>query len=68
MMRRLTTKFAQPNLLAASDYGVGEVVQAETGRHLQGKVANHEGQKRQNGLGALGVLIIWIHGRADDCC
>ena len=65
---RLTAKFAQPNLLPAGDDGVGKVVQAETRWHLQGKVANHEGQKRENGLGALSIFIVWIHRRADNSC
>ena len=63
-----TSKLAQPYLLSAGDHGVAEVVEGEAAGHLQGKVANHEGQEGQDVLGALGVLIIGVHRGADDGC
>lgn len=63
-----TSKLAQPYLLSAGDHRVAEVVEGEAAGHLQGKVANHEGQEGQDVLGALGVLIIGVHRGADDGC
>lgn len=63
-----TSKLAQPYLLGASDHGVAEVVEGEAAGHLQGKVANHEGQEGQDVFGALGILIIGVHRGTDNGC
>lgn len=66
--RGSTSKLAQPNLLGAGDHSVAEVIEGQAAGHLQGKVADHEGQKGQDVLGALCILIVWVHRGADDGC
>lgn len=63
-----TSKLAQPYLLSAGEHSVAEVVEGEAAGHLQGKIANHEGQEGQDVLSALGILIIGVHRGADDGC
>lgn len=63
-----TSKLAQPNLLGTGDHCVAEVVQGQAAGHLQGKVTNHEGQKGQDVLGALCILVVGVHRGADDSC
>lgn len=65
---RPTTELSEPDLLPACDHSVGEVVQAEAGGHLQGKVAYHQRQEGQDGFRALGILIVWVHWGTDDGC
>ena len=55
-------------MLPAGKHRVAEVVQAQPAGHLQGKVADHEGQEGQNVLGALSILVVGVHRRADDGC
>lgn len=67
-MNEGTSKLAQPDLLRTGDHCVAEVVQGEATWNLQGKVANHEGQESHNVLCALCILIVGVHGGADDGC
>ena len=47
MQRMRTPQLAQPDLDAAGDHGVGEVVEAQAGGQVEGKPADHEGHKYQ---------------------
>jgi hypothetical protein len=48
--RARASELAQPDLLAAGDDGVGEVVEAEAAGHVERKVAHHQRQERQQRL------------------
>ena len=63
-----TSKLTQPDLLCTGNHGVAEVIEGEATGHLQGKIADHEGQEGQDVLGALSILIIGVYRGADDCC
>lgn len=64
--RPCTSQFAQPDLDAAGDDGVGEVVQAKAGGNIQRKPADHEGHEEQQRLGKVGVRVLIIDRRRDD--
>ncbi len=53
-----TPELAQPDLDAAGDHGVGEVVEAQAGGHVEGEPADHEGHKHQQRLVEPAVALL----------